>query len=95
MVEGLAADLALLHDAAREGGVIALRHFGKSPETWYKEGLSPVTAADIAVGYALHLGRIVGLATHYKSQTAAYLERLSARPAFLRATEKGADLPGL
>ncbi len=53
------------------------------------------TAADIAVGYALHLGRIVGLATHYKSQTAAYLERLSARPAFLRATEKGADLPGL
>jgi glutathione S-transferase len=52
------------------------------------------TAADIAVGYALHLGRAIGLAEHYKPQTAAYLDRLSARPAFRRAQAHGADLPG-
>jgi glutathione S-transferase len=53
------------------------------------------TAADIAVGYALHLGRLIGLGEHYKPQTAAYLDRLSARPAFQRARAQGADLPGL
>ena len=53
------------------------------------------TAADIALGYALHLGRVIGLAEHYKPQTAAYLDRLSARPAFRRAVARGADLPGI
>jgi glutathione S-transferase len=53
------------------------------------------TAADIAVGYALHLGRVIGIDAHYKPQTAAYLDRLSARPAFTRARAQGADLPGL
>ena len=53
------------------------------------------TAADIAIGYALHLGRVIGLAEHYKPQTTAYLERLSARPAFRRALAHGSDLPGL
>lgn len=53
------------------------------------------TAADIAVGYALHLGRVIGLDEHYKPQTAAYLDRLSARPAFRRAVEPGHDLPGM
>jgi glutathione S-transferase len=53
------------------------------------------SAADIAVGYALHLGRVVGVAGHYKPQTAAYLDRLSARAAFQRARAHGEDLPGL
>ena len=51
------------------------------------------TAADIAVGYALFLGQSTGLAAHYKPQTAAYLARLTARPAFRRARAPGTPLP--
>lgn len=51
------------------------------------------TAADIAVGYALFLGQATGLAQHYKPQTAAYLARLMARPAFARARAPGDPLP--
>ena len=47
------------------------------------------TSADIAVGYALILGEIIGLSQHYKPQTQAYLERLSARPALQRARAHG------
>lgn len=53
------------------------------------------TVADIAVGYALYLGEVIGLAQHYKPQTAAYLERLKARPAFGRANAHGSPLPGV
>jgi myo-inositol-1(or 4)-monophosphatase len=49
IADDLNADLALLRDAAREGGEIAMRHFRQEPETWLKAGSSPVTAADIAV----------------------------------------------
>lgn len=52
------------------------------------------TVADIAVGYALYLGEITGIAPHYKPQTAAYLARLKARPAFQRAREPGSPLFG-
>ena len=45
----LAADLALIRDAAREAGRIAMRHFRNDPEVWMKNGSSPVSAADIAV----------------------------------------------
>lgn len=45
----LAADLALLEDAAREGGRIALRYFRQNPEVWFKAGDSPVSEADFAV----------------------------------------------
>ena len=41
-------DLALLHEAAREAGAIAMRYFGKSPEVWMKGGTSPVSEADYA-----------------------------------------------
>lgn len=51
------------------------------------------TAADIAVGYALFLGETTGLAPHYKPQTAAYLARLTSRPAFARARQPGTPLP--
>lgn len=43
------ADLALIRDAAREGGEIAMRYFRKNPETWLKDGTSPVSVADLAV----------------------------------------------
>jgi len=43
-------DLALLTDAARKAGVIALRHWRRNPRTWDKgEGHGPVTEADIEV----------------------------------------------
>lgn len=47
------------------------------------------TAADIAVGYALYLGELIGISQHYKPQTQAYLDRLKARPAFQRAEAPG------
>jgi glutathione S-transferase len=46
------------------------------------------TVADITVGYALYLGTTLGLDERYKPNCKAYLERLMARPAFIRAQEK-------
>lgn len=46
------------------------------------------TAADIAVGFALVLADNLGLSAKFKPQTAAYFERLKARPAFQRASAK-------
>lgn len=42
-------ELALIRDAAREAGRLAMRHFRKGAQVWWKEGDSPVTAADLAV----------------------------------------------
>ena len=43
-------DLALLTEAARAAGKIALRYWRKSPENWEKEaGAGPVSEADLAV----------------------------------------------
>jgi glutathione S-transferase len=50
------------------------------------------TIADIAVTYALYLGRAIQLHQKYKPQTLAYLERLMERPAFKRAEEQGEPL---
>jgi len=54
------------------------------------------TIADIAIGYALYLGRSLKLDGQYKPQTAAYLQRLMDRPGFKRADEQGEplSLPG-
>ena len=54
------------------------------------------TIADIAIGYALYLGRALKLDGQYKQQTAAYLQRLMDRPGFKRADEQGEplSLPG-
>ncbi len=49
----LTADLALLEDAAREAGRIAMRYFRQSPEVWMKGGTSPVSEADFAVDHYL------------------------------------------
>ena len=49
----LADDLALVVEAAAEGAAIAMRHFRRDPEVWFKEGGSPVSEADLAVDRAL------------------------------------------
>lgn len=49
-----AHDLALLTDAARAAGQIALRFWRKSPQVWDKADASPVTEADLAVNDMLH-----------------------------------------
>jgi glutathione S-transferase len=48
------------------------------------------TIADIAVGYALFLGKLQRLDDGYTPQVIDYLERLMARPAFQRAVAIGA-----
>ena len=50
------------------------------------------TIADIAVGYALHLGEIVGFSEHFTPQVAAYLKRLQARDGFKRCQAVDPDL---
>ncbi|MES2540427.1 MAG: 3'(2'),5'-bisphosphate nucleotidase CysQ [Pseudomonadota bacterium] len=51
-----ARDLALLTDAAREAGRIALRYWRKHPQVWDKGGEhGPVTEADLAVNDMLKL----------------------------------------
>jgi glutathione S-transferase len=49
-----------------------------------------LTVADISVGYGLLLGELFGLAEQYPPRILAYLERLKARPAFVRARAVGA-----
>lgn len=43
------------------------------------------TIADIAVGYALFFGELLGLSGDYTSQVNDYLQRLKGRPAFQRS----------
>ena len=50
------------------------------------------TIADIAVGYALFLGRALKIDERYQPQTREYLERPTARAAFRRAEEQGEPL---
>ena len=49
------------------------------------------TIADIAIGYALYLGEVLGLSEQYSPQVNAYLQRLKARPAFQRSAAIGAE----
>lgn len=46
-------DLALIAEAARDAGAIALRHWKADPQVWEKPGLGPVTEADLAVNAML------------------------------------------
>jgi glutathione S-transferase len=50
------------------------------------------TIADIAVGYALYLGELLGVEKDYEPQTLTYLQRLKTRPAFQRCVNTGADI---
>jgi glutathione S-transferase len=45
------------------------------------------TIADIAVVYALHFGKRLGLSERYKPNTARYLEALMSRPAFQKTQQ--------
>lgn len=49
------------------------------------------TIADICVGYALYFARTLKLDERFKPQTSAYLDRLMAREAFIRADAAGRD----
>ena len=46
------------------------------------------TIADISVGYALMLGRVLGLDKQYTPTITAYMERILARPAYKSARQK-------
>lgn len=50
------------------------------------------TIADIAVCYALYLGRAIHFDDQYQPQTTAYLQRMMARPAFQRADARAEPL---
>jgi len=50
------------------------------------------TVADIAICYALNFARALKLDERIKPQTLAYLERMTARPAFARADAMGEPL---
>lgn len=82
---GLQADLDLIRDAAREGGEIARRYFGNDPETWYKEGMSPVSAADIAVDEFLRKTLMAARPEYgwLSEETADNKERLAAKRTFI------------
>lgn len=79
------ADLALIRDAAREGGAIALGHFRKDPETWLKDGSSPVSEADIAVDDFLRRTLMAARPDYgwLSEETVDNRERLSARRTFV------------
>ena len=42
-------DLALIAEAARDAGALAMRFWNANPQVWEKPGLGPVTEADLAV----------------------------------------------
>ena len=49
------------------------------------------TIADIAIGYALHLGQALGIDGDYSPQVKDYLARLQDRPAFKKSVVMGAE----
>jgi len=82
---GVDEDLALLRDAAREAGAIALRYFGKNPEVWMKGGTSPVSEADYAADTYLR-DTLLAARPDYgwlSEETADGPERLGARRIFV------------
>lgn len=84
-MQGLAADLALIAEAAREGGAIAMHYFRQDPEVWFKPGDSPVSEADFAVDRHLR-ERLMAARPDYgwlSEETADSPERLRARRTFV------------
>jgi len=56
------------------------------------------TVADICVGFALHLARLIGLEDYISPRALAYLEMLTARPGFIAALaseERAAEAAGI
>lgn len=82
---GIAEDLALLREAAREAGAIALRYFGKDQQVWLKGGTSPVSEADYAADSFLR-GTLLAARPDYgwlSEETADDPARLTARRTFV------------
>jgi myo-inositol-1(or 4)-monophosphatase len=79
-------DLALLTDAAREAGRIALRYWRKDPQVWDKGGEhGPVTEADIAVNDMLK-ARLLAARPGYgwlSEETPDSVDRLSVDTVFI------------
>lgn len=82
---GIGEELALLRDAAREAGAIALRYFGKNPEVWMKGGTSPVSEADYAADTYLRETLMAARPDYgwLSEETADGPERLKARRIFV------------
>lgn len=78
-------DLALLRDAAREAGVIAMRYFGNNPQVWMKGGTSPVSEADHAADAYLRETLLRARPDYgwLSEETADDHARLSARRTFV------------
>jgi len=82
---GAREDLALLLDAAREAGAIAMRYFGNNPQVWMKGGTSPVSEADHAADAYLR-DTLLKARPDYgwlSEETADDHARLSARRTFV------------
>jgi len=79
------AELALILEAAREAGRIAMRYFGKTPDVWMKTGQSPVTEADIAVDRFLKAELLAARPDYgwLSEETVADTSRLSAKRTFV------------
>jgi myo-inositol-1(or 4)-monophosphatase len=81
-----ARDLALLTDAAREAGRIALRYWRKDPQVWDKGGEhGPVTEADLAVNDMLKV-RLLAARPDYgwlSEETPDSVDRLAVDTVFI------------
>ena len=80
-----ANDAALLTDAAREAGAIALSYFRRDPKVWTKGQDSPVSEADIAVDKYLN-ETLIGARGEYgwlSEETADTPDRLSCERVFV------------
>lgn len=78
-------DLALLRDAAREAGRIAMGYFGRDPQVWIKEGTSPVSEADYAADRFLRETLLQARPDYgwLSEETADDLKRLAAPRTFV------------
>lgn len=80
-------DVSLLEQAARDAGSLALKYFGKDPETWFKgaKGKSPVSEADLAIDRQLHQV-LRDVRPHYgwlSEETADDKERIDCKRVFI------------
>jgi myo-inositol-1(or 4)-monophosphatase len=81
----LAGDLALLAEAAREAGRIAMRYFRRDQEVWLKGGTSPVSEADYAADRFLR-DTLLAARPDYgwlSEETADDVARLDSRRTFI------------
>ena len=78
-------DLAVLRDAAREAGAIAMGYFGNNPQVWMKGGTSPVSEADHAADAYLRETLLRARPDYgwLSEETADDKARLSARRTFV------------